>query len=338
MSFINTIKQYLSLTKTSKKKNGGNHVMNKKKRTLKKDFQPMNCHPGVKNKVKEDSCFTPEILMKIQAKYNENHPTNKITENDPRKIWQELKNRLECNKEECWLNQIDDPNMRKQITKHIFAPKHPPEWNNNPDEWLSNYDIFEVIKQYEVSHPEFKMIGPTTIDFDAKVPEYGGKCVLEDLCKFSLESFIRAKKTKIGIVFNLDRYYESGSHWVSMFIDLKNKFIFYFDSADNDIPREIWQSNTSGMTILPLVNRIIQQGKELNKPIHFKFYNNQGVRHQNGNTECGMYSLFFIITMLTGKTPFTKGILSRKQRIHLFVKTKIPDRVVFKYRKLYFND
>jgi hypothetical protein len=236
--------------------------------------------------------------------------------------------------------------MRKQIKTHIFAPKHPPAWNTNPDEWLSNFDIFEVTKQYESTYPEFKMIGPTTIDFDTKIPEYGGKCVMEDLCRFSLETFIKANKTKIGIVFNLDRYYESGSHWVSMFIDLKNKFIFYFDSADNEIPSEIWQSKPNNMQTLPLVNRIIQQGKELENPIHFKFYNNRGVRHQNGNTECGMYSLFFIITMLTGKlteklpgkTHVTKTKLSVKERIHLFLKTKIPDNIVFKYRKLYFND
>jgi hypothetical protein len=246
---------------------------------------------------------------------------------------------LDCKKEECWLNQLDDPTIRKQIKDKIFAPKHPPEWNKNPDEWLSNYDIFEVTKQYEATYPEFKMIGPTTIDFDTELPE-NGKCVLEDLCKFSLESFIHAKKTKIGIVFNLDKHYESGSHWVSMFIDLKHKFIFYFDSADNEIPPEIWQSKPKNVNnILPLVNRIMKQGKELKTPIHFKFYNNRGVRHQNENTECGMYSLFFIITMLTGKTPFSKNrLLSIKNRQNLFMKTKIPDNVVFKYRKLYFND
>jgi len=51
-----------------------------------------------------------------------------------------------------------------------------------------------------------------------------------------------------------------------------------------------------------------------------------------------MYSIFFIITMLTGKVPFYKDrVLSMKQRIHLFLKQKIPDEVVFDYRDLYFN-
>jgi hypothetical protein len=116
--------------------------------------------------------------------------------------------------------------------------------------------------------------------------------------------------------------------------------MFFFDSADNGIPPEIW-INTDQVDLnkpLPLVNRIMNQGLELSTPIRFTFYNNSGVTHQRGNTECGMYSLFFIITMLTGKTPFTKGILSMKKRRDLFLKSKIPDNVVFQYRKLYFND
>jgi hypothetical protein len=54
----------------------------------------MNCHPGIKNKVKEDGCFTPDILMKIKEKYNQKHPTNKITKTNPSEVWQELKARL----------------------------------------------------------------------------------------------------------------------------------------------------------------------------------------------------------------------------------------------------
>jgi hypothetical protein len=319
----------MNLQKTIK-----NWFTSKKRKTQKKQ---LNCSPIVKNKrVNNNSCFTTDVLLKIKDKYNEKHP-DKITEIDPKKIWHELKRLLSCDSEVCWLNQIDDAGMREQIKKFIFAPKQPPEWNSNPDEWLSNLDIEDVAKQYEVSNPEFKLIGPTTIDFDTKLQEQGGKCVLEDLCHFSLERFICAKKTKIGIVFNLDKHYQSGSHWVSMFIDIPNRFIFFFDSADNPIPQEIWQKDPDG-DHLPLVNRIIAQGKRLSRPIRFKFYNNRGNCHQRSNTECGMYSLFFIITLLTGKTPFTKGKLSIKARRDMFLQKKIPDNVVFEFRKLYFNE
>ena len=305
----------------------------------------MNCSPAVKNKrISEQTCFTPDILMNIRNAYNKNHPQSAIHDTNPARVWWALKERLDCQKEDCWLEQLSDAGMKSRIRKFIFAPKQPPEWESNPDEWLSNFDIEEVAKQYEASNPKFKLIGPTTIDFDTRLPEQGGKCVLEDLCHFDLARFIRAKRTKIGIVFNLDRHDQSGSHWVSMFIDIDNQFILFFDSADNPIPPEIWKKDSKSMMDirpgggggqLPLVNRIMAQAKALGKT--FTFYSNRGHQHQKSNTECGMYSLFFIITMLTGETPFTKGVMSIEDRRNLFLKKKIPDKTVFGYRRLYFN-
>lgn len=305
----------------------------------------MNCSPAVKkNRVNEQTCFTPDILMNIRNAYNKNYPDSAIHDTNPKRVWWALKEKLDCQKEDCWLEQLSDPAMKERIRKFIFAPKQPPEWESNPDEWLSNFDIEDVAKQYEASHPTFKLIGPTTIDFDTRLPEQGGKCVLEDLCQFDLARFIRAKRTKIGIVFNLDRHDQSGSHWVSMFIDIDNQFILFFDSADNPIPPEIWKKDVKVKSVirpggsagpLPLVNRIMAQAKALG--MRFTFYSNRGHQHQKTNTECGMYSLFFIITMLTGETPFTKGIMSVEARRNLFLKKRIPDKTVFGYRRLYFN-
>jgi hypothetical protein len=200
------------------------------------------------------------------------------------------------------------------------------------------------MKQYEMSEHDFKFIGPTTIDFDSKPQDWGGRCVLEDLCRFDLARFIRAKKTKIGIVFNLDKHDQSGSHWVSLYIDIDHKIIFFFDSADNPIPIEIYkkvfreggQGKSAPVVNLPLVNRILEQGHK--EGIHFKFYTNQGNQHQQSNTECGMYSLFFIITMLTGENPFIKRRMSMPARIRLFLKKKIPDKLMISCRKLFYNE
>ena len=46
-------------------------------------------------------------------------------------------------------------------------------------------------------------------------------------------------KNKIGIVLNLDEHDGKGSHWVSVFIDLQKKFIFYFESTGSITPPEI---------------------------------------------------------------------------------------------------
>ena len=308
-----------------------NKNKNKKRRTLKNPSpKKMNCSPAVEGKEAfSDTCFTPDVLMQIRDEYNKNHPhIDKITSTDPVVIWKTLKDRLQhCEKEDCWLKEIKESSMRRFIDESIFAPDHPPEWDTNPNEWLSNIDILKVLEQYEEKNPHFLLLGPTPIDFDTKLPERDNKCVESQICNLSIRDEMEKGKTKIGIVFNLDKHDESGSHWVSLFIDLEHHILFYFDSAGDSIPPEI----------MALKNRIQTQGKKLMPPIRFKYYNNEGRRHQKGNTECGMYSLFFIITMLTGKTE-VKENMKVGEKIKLFKSGRISDKHMEKYRKKYFND
>ena len=292
-----------------------------------KSFKKMNCHPSVKGKtVNKNSCFTMNILQHIKKSYNAKHPEKKITETEPDKLWNEVKSRInECDKEDCWLQSLDSK-TQKQVDALSFAPDHPPEWKDNPDEWLSNFDIFNVLKQYEETYPNFKVIGPTPIDFDKRIPIENGNCVWKDLCTFFLGNYLKKSITKIGIVFNLDAHNEPGSHWVSLFIDLDDKIIFYLDSAGSKIPEEIDI----------LVKRIQKQANELEPSMKLEFFENYPFTHQNGNTECGMYSLFFIITMLTGKIG-KKTFKTKEEKIDYFKSSRIPDEYVFKYRNVYFN-
>ena len=60
---------------------------------------------------------------------------------------------------------------------------------------------------------------------------------------------------------------------------------------------------------------------------NFKFNDSDGVEHQYENTECGIYSLFFIIHMLQDKT--TESFYKN----HI-----IKDNQIQNYRKIYFNE
>jgi Ulp1 family protease len=123
-------------------------------------------------------------------------------------------------------------------------------------------------------------------------------------------------KNKIGIIFNTDPHDKPGSHWISLFINIKKKFIYFFDSTGDKPSNEI----------MKLVDRIIEQGHSISPSVNFKFHSNEGTEHQYGNTECGIYSLFFIIHMLQDKTPES------------FYKNHIlTDKDVQHYRKIYFN-
>jgi len=321
-----------------------------------KTKKQMICSPAVAGKtIREDTCMTNDVIKKIKSEYNHTHRNNPIKAKTPKVIWEQLRDRLtNCSQEECWLQQIKDPILRGKIKEYIFAPKYPKEWKYNPNEWLSNYDIFNVLTQWEDTYPEFEFIGPTFIDFDAPMNRTGREqsdsCVERELCKFSLEEQIRGGRKKVAIVFNLDKHTQSGSHWVSLWVDIEDKFIFYFDSAGNKIPAEITR----------LVERIQKQGLELGtdksslmRPIKFRFYENYPMTHQYGNTECGMYSLFFIITMLTGnihhsdstgkntrkkhRSPRPRPRLTWQKKVDFFRKKRIPDKYVENLRWKYFN-
>jgi len=304
-----------------------------------KKLKIMNCSPVMKNKrANNNTCYNTDVLLKIRNEYNNNHPNNQhIVGDDPTHVWNELKNRLNCSSEDCWLKELKDENLRNKIDKYVFSPDSPPEWKSNPNEWLSNFDILDVLSQYEDAYPHFHFIGPTPIDFDTRLPKRNNMCVEKELCSIHLQNEIREKKTKIGIIFNLDEHDEKGSHWVSMFIDLEEKFIFYFDSAGDLIPPEI----------RILKDRLIRQAKKLTPPLKLLYKHNHNVEHQLENTECGVYSLFFIITMLTGDCKCgdldkhnnikDRNNMSFKDKMALFQKGRIPDNYIERYRKIYFN-
>ena len=166
----------------------------------------------------------------------------------------------------------------------------------------------------------------------------------------------KEQKTKLGVVFNLDKHDKDGSHWVSMFIDLEDQFIFYLDSGGEKIQPEIKQ----------LAERVMKQGLEMTPKMHIHFYENCPIEHQMGENECGMYALFFIITMLIGYVEINKvttignapttsndpissnGKISSNKRnckrfsnyiekINFFKDKRIPDTYVKQFRKIYFN-
>lgn len=289
------------------------HNGDKKNVSLKK----VNCSPKPKGEMNQFSCYTNKSLLKLRDLWNARHPDVKINTNSPNEIHHELARKLSgvCNKESCWIKQKAEFGRVESDLADSFAPESPPEWKKNPNEWLSSVDIMNVMKQYEKAYKCFDFIGPSPIDFDTR--QLYGECVWDELCNFSLKEQIKRGKTKIGIIFNTDPHDKPGQHWISMFINIKKKRIFFFDSTGDKIVPEI----------KVLVNRIKEQGLKLNPPIKFKYDSNEGVEHQYGNTECGVYSLFFIVHMLEDK--LTEHYL----KTHI-----LKDEYMNKFRNIYFND
>ena len=281
------------------------------------NLEKINCSPKPKGEINDFSCYTNKSLYKLRDLWNARHPDVKITSNSPKEIHRFITEKLSgvCNKESCWLKQKAEFGSLQSDMADSFAPESPAEWKKNPNEWLSSIDIMNVMKQYEKAYKCFDFIGPTPIDFDTR--KLYGECVWDELCNFSLADQIKNGKTKIGIIFNTDPHNKPGQHWISMFINIKKRKIFFFDSTgDKPVPQ-----------ILALVDRIKEQGLNLKKKIDFKFDSNEGIEHQYGNTECGIYSLYFIVHMLEDK--MTEHYL----KTHI-----LKDEYMNKFRHVYFND
>jgi len=291
------------------KKNKKNPKKKQTKNQTKK-FKQLNCSPTSKLNF---SCYTPQLLNKLKAEWNTKHSTNKIKSNDPRKIWEQLKTELsgKCSTERCWLEQNFMLNKTdSRFNQHTFAPNAPSTWKKNPNEWLSSTDINKVMKQYEKAYPKFRFIGPSPIDFNKK--KLFGQCVWNDLCNFNLTSYIKDGISKIGIIFNTDPHYLSGSHWICLFINLDKKFIYYFDSNADNTPKEIRK----------FINTVKSQSKV--HGITLKEYTNT-TEHQFSDTECGMYVLYIISTLIKTNT------------LPTIFKKRIPDSEMTELRKVFFN-
>ena len=137
------------------------------------------------------------------------------------------------------------------------------------------------------------------------------------ICKFDIDKYITEGIHHVGIVFNLDKHNSSGSHWVSLYMDLKDKDIYYFDSNGIKPPKEI--------------DELI---RNLQKEKQFKAHINR-FEHQMQNTECGIYSLFFIISMLTEK--LGKKTKKRKEIFEYLQRVRVSDNKMKKLREKYFN-
>ena len=268
----------------------------REKKEENKGFKKLSCTPTRKNKKGGYSCYSDNSLNHLKKMWNMRHPDDLITANDAREIWKNLKENMRgvCNEEACWMRQEFTKNkITPEMLHYTFMPAAPESWKKNKNTWLTSTDISRVMLQYEHKYPHFAFIGPSPIDFNST--KYDNTCVWDDLCKFNLAEQIKKGKTKIGVIFNLDEHWEGGSHWVALFIDCDKNIIFYFDSTGDSIPKQIKR----------FVERVEKQGVELKpRSIKFKYDDSRKVEHQLEDTECGVYCLHFITTILRNKKSF----------------------------------
>lgn len=260
--------------------------MTRKRTSKNKTKRKIRCAPSnIQSEKLPYSCYTKTKLKKLKELWND--LKNPILSNDPNQIYLHLYHSLKpyCSTNElCWITNKyakqkfkHDLNNNIDIMNYTFAPNAPKTWKQNPNEWLSDEDIKNVMKQYQYAFPYFQFIGPVPIDFEYRYSKLSNNCVSQELCTFQLQNYINQNKTQIGIVFNTAPHTSNGEHWVCMFIDINKNTIYYFDSVGDSPPYEIQQ--------------FVKKLKLQNSKFTFK-YNTRS--HQHGNTECGVYTLYFL--------------------------------------------
>ena len=296
----------------------------------------LTCSPKVSTD-NVSTCYTLPQLKKIAANYNKSH-NDKINLNLKKKdLWNTLKEKNfdTCqNNEYCWLKQnYMKINSNISNFKESFRPEKPTEWENEPNKWLNTYNILNVMKQYEDKYNKFKFIGVFPIDFRTKI---GNSCVSPEMCSLNIKDLLKKNKNRLGVVFNLDKHWQPGSHWTSLYINLDikstNYGAYYYDSVANKPPKEVIDFINS---IKKQINKEISNknkttnntaNKTTNKTTKkFNFTYNK-IEHQKSSTECGMFSIYFLDKCL------------KNVSFNNFIKNKkLNDDLVFKYRDKYFT-
>lgn len=258
------------------------------------------CAPG--KKYTEGSCFTLDNLKKIAIEYNKSNSDKIKLDNitSKKELLKELNPRFQkkfgCSNEDqtCWLGSklvksIDDPDIKF----NTLRPKGP----SKQFEWLSTHDIESVMHQYEFKHKDFKFLGAMPSDFD-ELPIYG----TTDLQFDELER----TTPKIGAVINLDTHNQSGSHWIGFYANLSENTIYYFDSFAKKPQKRL------NMFIRRLLTYMYNKkhSTQFNVQQFMRRFHNSNdfdvrynkIQHQFKNSECGVYSMNFIIRLLEGET------------------------------------
>ena len=238
------------------------------------------------------TCFGKSALQQLVAAWNKAHPDEAITGSrgmSVKALWNALDARMRrtnvCapGEETCWVDALRT--TTPDVTRRLRPPS-PHNWKRDPNTWLTNYDIEAVMKQYDRAFKSYAFLGVFPVNFNET--SVFGKCLHTQLCELPLKPFLKRGITSLGIVINLDRYGEPGSHWTSLFaiIDPKkpNAGAYYFDSVGHAPPKEM------ATFMKALQKQALMLAPPTMKAPKFRLaYNPKPF--QKTNTECGMFAI-----------------------------------------------
>lgn len=246
-------------------------------------------------------CSTPTVLSHMTriVKEKEQQTGNPIPEKpiSDNTSLNKMAALTKCNSERCVLEsnyilRYVTPNEVKQCLNNMK-----PEGPRVTRDWLSNFNIDNVLTDFAEQYPELYVFPTTMSDFKEHGDELG-------LAAQKIPQLLDNNKKYFASVVNTDKYTSCtnggncGKHWVAVFIDT-NKLpdapwtVEYFDSVGHPPNDYIMAWQVEMQAVLKL------------------YRNNKGhtgdvliltntTQHQKENNECGVYSLYYVMSRAEG--------------------------------------
>jgi len=256
-----------------------------------------NCKNGPYDS-QNNTCFTTEQLLEMAKAYNRHISKNNLhpdringtniylyikIDGDKKYLLDTLRDRFktQCSNgdDQCLTQQefMKDivREMYTDISNEIYRPSGP----KGSTTWLSTSDIDGIMNAYQNKYHDFKFLGAVPLDCD----EYA-------FCSLFSIDFSDANIKQYGVIFNLDRHGQPGSHWVALYINSETGEVCFCDSMGN---------KPMG-NILNVIDKFSKYYKDkTGKNITLKTNSN---RYQTDGSECGVYSCNFLIRKLSGES------------------------------------
>ena len=258
-----------------------------------KDISATKCAPHLE--FENGSCIPLELLIEMAKAYNKFHESEKSKQiklnskldtlypDDYKKyLLLEFKTRFDGDQKD-WINSKYLELMSEEHKDHLENKVFRPDGPQGRFDWLSTIDINQVLYQYEEKYPDFKFLGAVPMDFmDLDYLPFK---------KLSFDELESGGIKRIGVIFNTDKSTGRGKHWISLFADLTKGQIYYSDSMGTRQPKEVNEFMKQIEKYLTEIKKLTDLDIRYNK-----------TQHQKGNSECGVYSINFILRLLKGKT------------------------------------
>jgi len=198
---------------------------------------------------------------------------------------------------------------------------------------LSNYNLDETLQRWGRVFPTFFPCPFAMMDFDSNGDYFGEAslpAILEGRVSADLGTErVRRPFTCFGCIVNTDTSSGPGKHWVAVFVDCRPGgsdpwTVEYFNSAGRPPPKPMikWMERTADQLA---EHRSSKAGPLTPKGVAVTTVAVTDVDHQESQTECGLYALFYIRRRLEG-APY-----------QVFFEQLVPDAAMTEFRKHVFR-